>query len=360
MPDQLPRDIVDRIASFADASTCDALLRTSWAGYLAAVPYVYADVTLTAGLLVGLLGDESQAMPGSGWPNTASHERKCAALRRVRRLVVDATSVYRVPTVLRPRTVVFEPGADVSSFIYLGIQAPSVCIRLSGLEYDWDGLESLSSFGSELVTVHGFDLRNPAPKLALGRRTRFWPRQSAGTGWTGLPWLDNLEDWGGFLESVLDEGMGRTFSSRSSVELIVPHEPLTCAHVDEYSASLFFMRVILRMDLGEGIAMPFGVGCACGERRVERWCSAPLIDALRAESGDGNYDELIRQMQRQDARLPPPPTGLCNAHVWDVTEMAPEMEREHPGLYAEACAQVVQTLVAEARALLLEESGDGG
>lgn len=86
-----PSEIIERICSHVTsrAALC-AILLTSWAGYGAAMPFLYVEVETdnVGGLAAGLLDPWAGPVPTSSWPSEASHERKRRALAHVERLCV--------------------------------------------------------------------------------------------------------------------------------------------------------------------------------------------------------------------------------------------------------------------------------
>ncbi|BEI80891.1 hypothetical protein CcaverHIS002_0200510 [Cutaneotrichosporon cavernicola] len=342
---QLASEILSHIAGYADVDACLAILHTGWAGYAAAVACVYADATLSEGLMAGLV---SELAPGADiWPNAASNERKLAALACVRSLRVrdytkalyDKTSVFtRVRNlILLANSYAIKP-FQIQQLID-NLSPTSICIQMS--PWNWSCLQGLAA-PSSVVTLHDFRLDNDTENLSLSSTAvRLWPRQSLHE-WSEVPWEDNVDDWVSFLGAV-----------GSNAELVLPQEPLTCSHLDEYADAAFYLRVLLRMELGaiakwENIAMPFRVQCACGKIKEDRWCSAPLLAALK----DKGEDELIKRMQARDARLTRPTYVACNQHLWDVSDMAAAAKHHRATAYAEARAKVVQAMVADASALL--------
>ncbi|BEJ11596.1 hypothetical protein CspHIS471_0200560 [Cutaneotrichosporon sp. HIS471] len=355
---QLPSEVLSHIASYADVDTCLAILHTGWVGYAAAVARVYADATLSEGLMAGLvseLGDDSvQTMPPGAdtWPNTASNERKLAALACVRSLRVrDYTKALYDKTNLITRVrnllLFLSNSYAIKPFqiqqLIDNLSPTSICIQMS--PWDWYCLQGLAAPSASVVTLHDFRLDNETENLSISSTAvRLWPRRSLHE-WSEIPWEDNVDDWVSFLGAV--EG---------NVELVLPQEPLTCSHLDEYANAEFYLRVLLRMELDadiakwENIAMPFGVECPCGKIKEDRWCSAPLLAALK----DKGEDELIQRMQARDARLTSPTYVTCNQHLWDVSDMAAAAKNHKATAYAEARAKVVHAMVADARALLRE------
>jgi hypothetical protein len=323
------------------------------------VPHLYADVRLSEGLLVGTLpvledtevdddsdyGDhppsdsedmlvdeeEDDAMMVdeavdqplraiasfahprryTSWPSMVSHVRKSAALASVRRLRVPYTAItaYDVASVLtRVQSVVFEPGASALTFCDIIMDSsPAFCVQTTSSHWGRSINTLNAMLGSrspaKVVTLHGFDLRNRPPHIHRPLETpiRLWPRPTRSV-WTETPWDDNVSDWDDFLAAM----------PPGKYELVLPPEPLTCDHAEEYAGAAFFLRILLRMALDntdKDVSLPFGVQCACGESKDERWCSEPFLAALKSEGLDD--PDLIDRMTARDARLPPPPSGSC-------------------------------------------------
>lgn len=330
---RLPPEILDLIAGYADDDARLALLYTGWTGYAAAMPHLYHDVKLSMGLGAGLEHKSTVRYPiGRGghpeeWPNAASHERKRAALACVRRMSVHHRVDDSVPPNLkRLQSIILEPGADMKALLNVSLNKTrlsplAVCVRLSGSDLHWASrikklfVQLVAAYPSEwfsiptepisVLTLHGFDLCDPAQhfNFLLEAPVRLWPRPTRSS-WTETPWQDNVSDWETFLANM----------SGGKIELVVPQEPLTCQHADEYAAAAFHLRVLLHMDADaaagdKDVSTPFGVQCACGQTKQEKWCSEPLLAAIKDEGLEDA--ELIERMRARDARLPPPPTGPC-------------------------------------------------
>lgn len=210
----------------------------------------------------------------------------------------------------------------------------------------WD--ESPSTADQQpTLTIHNINIASP-PVIELDRglrasRVRLWPNiPSDAAGVYDRPWAANQDEWYELISWVWEEFEMRNIPRPAAGTLpwpraweiapVRPIIPLTCRHDDDYAASAFWLRVLLRKDLADmqarlaadgldgpmfDIDMPFWAATepcgACGAHvdggEEEQWWSAPLEEALVARGPEAL--EVGEQMKAFDHHGPRIKKGSC-------------------------------------------------